>query len=277
MKFNYFKNKQVISFEPQNPLIILTDIDDEFEQEFCVDEETFKLYLEYGGELVDNQFVIHIHDATYKSALLENKPPKIDELEYTNKVNISGDVVKELLKFVATSNNRPVLTGIHFDTDGYAVATDSYFLCRSKIGNISKSFTIPVEFAKVISSGIIEYNDTSCKFITGRTTYISQLINIEYPKVNNIFVSFHPECEIKANLTPYLKLFSNLELPIELNGKTLKYVNFEKEFELPLECDLADTIRFQAKVLTHAQDLEYSRNILHAENDKFEYIFITMR
>ncbi|KRN28615.1 DNA polymerase III subunit beta [Lactobacillus selangorensis] len=135
-----------------------------------------------------------------------NNYPRLPEIEDTNKLMLSADVLKQLISqtVIAVSNqeSRPILTGVHMviqNSELLAVATDSHRLSQRKIHldiptDVHYDIIIPgkslTELSRTLTDGVdtveMRIAENQVMFIVDHTSFYSRLLEGNYPDTERL-------------------------------------------------------------------------------------------
>lgn len=136
--------------------------------------------------------------------------PKAQELENTNEIKMSGDIIVNAIEktLFATGNDelRPVMSGVYFEFSEDKlnfVATDAHKLVKytrlDGSANKSSDFILPKKPLNLLRQNLtgeedlsINYNDTTIRFTFGAITLTSRLIDGKYPNYEAVIPVENP-------------------------------------------------------------------------------------
>lgn len=204
LKNNVFVGSQLISFDDDETVAIVTILNEEMEElgdrSFGIDLNTFRLLksleecdIEYDD--FSNQLIIKIgKNKKYKTKTIKQSIPALIESEFTGNIVIDGYKLQTAKSFTATTESRPILTGVAITNNKNIYASDSYKAYRYLASNEEPITTIvvPSLYLSLINCNKdveISYSDkVICVVEENRFTY-GRLLSGEYPlkPINSFF------------------------------------------------------------------------------------------
>lgn len=144
--------------------------------------------------LNEKEYIAKSTKGKYKVSFLgiENFAPI--NLQNTHELNITLNYLNKACEYVAVKSNRPVLRGVHIDSNGNVVASDSYRVYCHRVGELASSgVTLPTEFIKAIKTLAndeetitIKYNDRQATASVGNVEIVSALYEGEFPNLQKV-------------------------------------------------------------------------------------------
>ena len=204
LKNNVFIGSQLISFDDDETVAIVTILNEEMEElgdkSFGIDLNTFRLLksldecdIEYDD--FSNQLIIKFgKNKKYKTKTIKQSIPALIESEFTENIVIDGYKLQIAKSFTATNESRPILTGVAITNNKNIYASDSYKAYRYLASNEEAITTIvvPTLYLNLIDCNrqveLSYNNNVICVVEENRFTY-GRLLAGEYPlkPINSFF------------------------------------------------------------------------------------------
>lgn len=276
----YFTQNKLIAYN--NNVVEETIIDYNFENPFCLDESSYKLFQALNKKNVKLENGVLVVGRS-KLKLLNSKPPLFSK-EFNSCFKLNINKLKEASKFVSKSDERPSLTGVFISDNGSILATDSFkiYCYREENSDIKNGVTITSDLVKELC----KYNGEECDMyfnnqvasvkVNENTTITGRLINGNYPILNSLLAFGNKEPLIfdQDKLGDIIKLGDLLKgesRKIVFNNNTVTITDFENlgdEIVEELETNLEELLCLSFENLKIIMNVLGKNCSVYIENSK---------
>lgn len=253
----------------------------------------------------DNTFQAKSEKGRYKVALLNTEAFVSKDNEWLAQINVSISYLLKACEYVAIKTNKPALRGVHIDSNGNIVATDSFKVYVHKAADFTEEgITIPVNFIRIIKEIFgdeeninLEFSQTKVKASKDNITIIGNLYEGKFPNIDKILYVACGENlnEVKKDelidSLDYLKYIVNeskdrINYLVFKNGLlTIKgQSTFETSCNLGLESDtkicmqannlLEGLKTFEDAIIQCSCNVGFEKNMFTLKNNNGEYVVL---
>jgi DNA polymerase III sliding clamp (beta) subunit (PCNA family) len=258
---NYFKDNKLYQWDKNKDIFTITKTD--IQEEFCLDQKGMEMFLKFSNPEITLGQTLKVKNGKLKANIkLCNEPLVLPNMTFTSTFTLDVDKLKVANKFVSTSQQKPILTGVNV-SKGYIAATDSFFAYRNEC-KADCNITIASRYIDVLTavSGEVEIkcnnNTIACEI--GDTTYIGKLLDGTYPNVAGLFREQRNQAIISKQELKELLSFSNAKndyVVLENNKLTIEGENdFEADINLNINCSICVALDRIATVINCVQSEE---------------------
>ena len=218
-EYNFFEKNSnggctLYSYGLKGDMIIVCELADfEIKKDFCVDSkaiEMLRLLSPIKEVQIDKTFVIKSTKGNYIGKLIGDVPFNKPRMNFENSFKADFSRLKIASGFCATTDKKPILTGVNVNSNGDINATDSFVAYRY-VGNGNnenpKSITIPSAFVDFIGKNvdknedvIINFNTNTCMIQIDNIKYINRLLDGAFPNLSKVFDSKINSHDLKFNI-----------------------------------------------------------------------------
>lgn len=258
---NYFKEGNCYQWDKNRDIFSITPT--EIQGEFCLDKKGMDMLLKFKNPEVKLGKSLEVKSGKTKVNIkLCEQELNMPNMDFTSTFKLDVDKLKVANKFVSTTQQRPILTGVNV-SGVYVAATDAFFAYRYPCEN-DCNITIASEYIDILSEAKgeveIQCNDNAISCEIGGTTYIGKLLAGTYPNIERLYKN--PANTVKVNkeeLKQLLSLSDNKNNSITLSNNKLVIEGdnvVEAEIDLDINCEICLSIDRILTVINSIQENE---------------------